>query len=193
VPVHVQIEQITGTSLPPPQYMDNEPFPGLESAKSGENIVRTVYDVAVALWRRHDLNLDFMLDADEFSAGCRVTGALACVAVAGCYEYVALPDPASRHWCFGGPHPPATWAQCARDICRPHNNGVNGGGGGGGRGGGDDGGGDTGSKGNGGGKDGKRGGAGAEGKGAFGDNPRVRPEASLLSDYTCVWPPTTNE
>ena len=121
-----QVRDITGTSLPPPPFMDGKVFPDSESQRSGVNIVRTVYDIAVALWRRHDINLDFRLTYDEFSTAAWVDPAIACSMVDGCYEFVGQPDPQSLHWCKASTFPPATLQQCANDICSNVNGGDDG-------------------------------------------------------------------
>lgn len=112
-----QVREITGTSLPPPPFMDGALFPGPGAEKTGINIVRTVYDFVVEIWRRHDHDLDFRLTFEEFSAGSRLDPALACSMVDGCYEYVAQPDPNSIHWCKESLRAPATIHGCNNDIC----------------------------------------------------------------------------
>ena len=70
--------------------MDGEFFPNADSVKSGTNIVRTVYDMALASWRRHDINLDFLLDWKEFSGATQLEPEIVCVFVKGCYECVYM-------------------------------------------------------------------------------------------------------
>ena len=70
--------------------MDGELMPGPNSSKSGVNIVRTVYDLTSTTWRAHDINLDFLLDYNEFIAAVYVAPALACADAPGCYESVVV-------------------------------------------------------------------------------------------------------
>ena len=68
--------------------MEGGVFPGPGAEKSGVNVVRAMYDLVVGLWRRHDVNLDFRLDFEEFATGCRLDPAMSCAMMDGCYEYV---------------------------------------------------------------------------------------------------------